>query len=536
MKFNNLYKFAFAAGLLVSTPACTDLEEDLYSSVTAEQFYADAKNQTAAVAPVYAMMRNLYHHEDFWGSSQVSSDEMIIPARGGDWYDGGKWLSLNAHTWDASFPHLPRMWETPYTGIARANGVLENLGEGTDPALVAEIKFLRAFYYSILMDLFGGVPLVLTQSHNGDTPASTRAEVYDFVINEIESIKDQLPTNPEYGRVGQGVAYSYLARLYLNEGVYNQTSYTVSDPSATALDKVIAYTTKVEGMGYALNSKYPETFLLANEINNPDYIFYIPYTAVDGMGNHGNSWGVHYNTYKVNGMEWFVPSKWNGPCLEPHRFDSFDASDTRQSVIYNSYEMADGTIILHTNDVPIFDANKDQGLRIMKWDPDPSSVGVSWGGWSGNDFPLIRYADVLLMHAEALARKGDTSGAMSYINKLRTEGNRFEAGASVANATTHYNQLKNVGKVQNELDFILMERGWELLWEGTRRQDLVRFGKFLEAWQNKQMENDGNVFDSTTGRYTPSAGKPSDGAHRLVFPIPPAQVAANPNLNQNQGY
>ncbi|MBB3696010.1 RagB/SusD family nutrient uptake outer membrane protein [Flammeovirga yaeyamensis] len=536
----------FAMASLIGASACTNLDEDLHSSVT-DEYFQNPENLATAVAPIYASLRSFYHHENYWGFNQVSSDETLVPTRGGDWYDGGKWLQLNAHTWDATHPHLPGLWNAPYTGIARANGLLETLESFNETddikSTKAEVRFLRAYYYFVLMDMFGNVPLVLVSKHDGDTPASSRPELTQFIIDELEAVKDILPASPAYARVGQGAAYGLLAKIYLNAGVYLQDGSTVVAPTTAQLDKVIEYTSKVETLGYSLYSSYLETFKLGNEEGNTDYIFSITYTADDPLGNHGNSWGVHYDTYKVKGVEWAVPSKWNGFSIMTDRYESFSDDDLRKDQFYTEFESVSGDIVQHEPELPLFDANKTQGVRLMKWEPDAGAVGVSWGGWSGNDFPILRYADILLMHAEALARKGDPGTAMQIINTLRTEGGRFKSGSAIADANTHYAQLLSDGKVENELDFILMERGWELCWEGVRRQDLIRFGKYLDVWQNKQMENDPDAFELRMNDqdveyqfWLPSQGKPSDGTKRYLFPIPPTQVATNPNLDQNTGY
>ncbi|MBD0402887.1 RagB/SusD family nutrient uptake outer membrane protein [Flammeovirga sp. EKP202] len=546
MILRNKLMIALAAGALFSSTSCTNLNEELYSSVT-DEYFQDPENLVSAVAPVYASLRSYYHHENAWGFSQVSSDETLVPTRGGDWYDGGKWLQLNAHTWNENHPHLKGLWEAPYQGIARANVLLETLEgfEQTEEVVntANEVRFLRAFYYFNLMDMFGNVPLVLVSQHNGDTPASTRPELTQFVVDELETIKDALPDQPAYGRIGKGAAYALLVKIYLNGGVYFQDGSKVVDPSSEHLDKAISYSKVIDGLGYAVYPDYLETFKLANEENNTDYIFTITYAADDPLGNHGNSWGVHYDTHKVKGIEWKVPSKWNGFSIMTDRYQTFDATDTRINQFYTEFEKEDGSIVQHEQELPLFDANKTQGVRLMKWEPDPGADGVTWGGWSGNDFPLIRYADVLLMHAEALARKGMNGEALAMVNKLRTQGNRFESDSPIADASAHFTQLQNDGKVNSLLDFILMERGWELCWEGVRRQDLIRHGKYLDAWQNKQMENDPDAFEekvddngNTYKFWLPSQGKTSDGTHRYLYPIPPAQVDANPNLNQNDGY
>ncbi|MEH0157805.1 RagB/SusD family nutrient uptake outer membrane protein [Limibacter armeniacum] len=543
MKFRNRLITVLAAGALMATaPACTNLDEELYSSIPADEYFTTPEELQAGINPVYASLRSLYHHEDFWGFNQVSSDETIVPARGGDWYDGGKWLQLNAHTWDANHPHLQRMWNNPYTGIARANSILELMqtAEQTPDVVAgqAEVRFLRGFYYYILMDMFGGVPVITASEHDGKSAPSTRAQVYEFIVTELEGIKDQLPETPQYGRAGKAAAYAMLMKLYLNSGVYTSDGYNVSTPSAEALQKVVEYAKVIEGMGYSLYSNYLDTFKLENEGSNKENIFTITYIAQAGLGNHGNCWGMHYDTRKLiyDGKEVEVGaghSQWNGFSVMPDHYDSFSDDDNRKSIFYTQFETVDGTVVEHTNDVPLRDANKLQGVRVLKWEIDPKQPGIDWGGDGGTDFAVLRFADVLLMHAEAEARMGNDAEALSIVNELRTQGGRFKADSPIADATAHMTALS----VADVTEFILMERGWELCWEGVRRQDLIRYGKFLDAWQNKQMENDG-ASKTVDGEvvYLPSAGKPSDAAKRIVFPIPTVQVSLNPNLNQSTGY
>ena len=183
-----------------------------------------------SLASVYAQLRGILW--EYHNLSQVSSDESIVPTRGADWYDGGRWIRLHQHTWDPSSIDINGAWTVAYEGIGRANtflAALDALPDGTLPdaaTRAAEARVLRAFYYFLLLDLYGGVPLVTEPEVDPSNPParSSRAETFDFVEQELQAARADLPAAwdqpDDYGRVTQAVADALLARLYLNAEVF----------------------------------------------------------------------------------------------------------------------------------------------------------------------------------------------------------------------------------------------------------------------------------------------------------------------------
>jgi len=203
---------------------------------------------------------------------------------------------------------------------------------------------------------------------------------------------------------------------------------------------------------------------------------------------------MHYNQ--------LPSSPWNGFCTLADFYNTFDTTDARHDIflVGQQYDNAgnaltdrQGNPLSFTASLPgITGASETDGIRVVKYGIDPAEQG----GESGNDYVIIRYADVLLMKAEALLRQGDETGALAIVNDIR---GRAGAAARTTLST----------------DDLLEERGFELAWEGVRRQDLIRFGKFTDAWELKEVTGEDYV---------------------KLFPIPFSALGANPNLDQNDGY
>ncbi|GJM63290.1 RagB/SusD family nutrient uptake outer membrane protein [Persicobacter diffluens] len=531
--------------------ACTNLDEELFSSVPDTEYYRNTAEVNTALNAVYAQLRGLYHHENTWGYNVVSSDECVVPGRGGNWVDGGKWLQINAHTWDQYHPHLRGTYNRPMTGISRANTLIERSASLESSAelsrLQHEARFLRAFFYYEIMDMFGRAPLVTTAINPGNLPAAERSELYAFVVSELEAIKDALPATASYGRISSAAAYGLLAKLYLNEGVYNNDNFEVNAPSDEALNKVIAYADKVGTMGHSVYPDYLQTFSLAEEAANTDYLLVATHLAQADFGNHGNCWWMHYAAAEINGQAVSAThSKWNGFAVNTEFYNSYAEHDNRRAQLVTEFTDVDGIRWQHQPEMGVFDISDFQGVRVLKYNIDPAQAGISWGGDGGNDFAILRYADVLLMKAEAQIRLGKNTEGLATISAFRQQGGRFPAGDPYLNAETHQTDMG-----VSALDFVLAERGWEMLWEGTRRQDLIRHGKYLGKWSNKTDANNtapievsyekwnetNEVYEIVTENlYGPNAGQASDGKKRLVLPLPAAQISANPNLSQTEGY
>jgi len=242
-RFASLWRAGRVSAALLAAPAtvftvqgCTDLEETPTSAITPNNFYKNADEVLGGVASVYAQLRSTMW--GYYNLSQVSSDETIVPTRGSDWFDNGRWLDLYRHTWTptsgAGLEDISGVWNDLFAGVARANVLLSAL-ETTDvpnkAQVVAEMKALRAFYYYLLMDFFGGVPIVTTTEVKPRAQAS-RAEVFAFVEKELTEARAALPDawpSNQFGRMTKFGADAILANMYLN-GVHWYGDHLGSHP------------------------------------------------------------------------------------------------------------------------------------------------------------------------------------------------------------------------------------------------------------------------------------------------------------------
>ena len=499
------HKLRFLVPILLIPPlfwSCTDLTETPFGVVTPDNFYETEEELLAAVIPVYANLVN-YTWGDFMFLQEVSSDEIFIPQRGGDWGDGGIWRNLQEHTWEPSLGFVNGAWTAAFQGVARANSTLEAMESSpqSETDLVAtfraEVRFLRAFYYWWLMDLYGGVPIVTAAATDPDKPPTqnTRTEVFDFIVAELNAVLPDLEAahvSGSYGRATKGAANALLTTVYLNAEVY--TGSAMWQKTVDASDAVIN-----AGL-YALLDEFIDVFALVNEnVDNRENLFIVGHLPVDGFGNFRHQATLHYN---------LLPSQpWNGFAILADFYNTFDTEDVRftqllvgpQTVLLGPGEGdqafdRNGDSLIFTVDSPIVGATEANGVRILKWPIDADKSGPN----SGNDMAVFRYSHILLAKAEAKLMLGSTAEALTLVNQVRERA--FDPDKPLTSITR---------------DDILDERGFELLWELLRRQDLIRTGHFLEAWTLKAA---------------------SDGAHRTLYPIPQSQLDANPNLVQNPGY
>ncbi|NOZ03613.1 MAG: RagB/SusD family nutrient uptake outer membrane protein [FCB group bacterium] len=478
--------------------SCTDLEETPYDVVTPSNFYKTEAELTAAVVPVYNSLGGAS-----WGSymflQDVASDAIVVPTRGGDWDDGGKWRELQLHTWSPTHPEVNGAWNGIYGGVAKANSTLDNLGRAEQTDLVktyiAETKVLRAVFYWWLIDLFGDVPLVTDPATDPDNPPAQtpRKDVFDFIVNEI---KEALPNLEEthgssgYGRVTTGAANTLLATLYLNAGVYTGTP--MWSETVAACDAVI------NSGQYSLMPTVQDVFSFDNEgVANTEYILVYATLPLDGVTFFRHQATLHYNQ--------LPSSPWNGFSVLTDFYNSYETGDARldQILVGQQYVLAgpnagdsafdrQGNPLDFQIDFPLINATESDGPRILKWPIDPNMSG--W--FAGDDYAIFRYSHVLLAKAEAEFNLGNTAEATSLVNQVRERAGL----APLASVTA---------------DDIYQERGHELLWEGFRRQDMIRTGHWGDTW---------SLHDTPSPDYT------------KLYPIPQIQMDANPNLVQNPGY
>ncbi len=518
---NVLYRLPAArrlalAGALVApaflTPGCTDLDEETFGVIPSDQFYRTEAEVLAGVAPVYAQLRAAlwaYHN-----LSQISSDETIVPTRGSDWFDAGRWLAIHRHTWDPGLVDLNDAWNDAFTGVARANVFLRALEDAATvvpnrEVFIAEARALRAYYYYQLVDLFGDVPLVgdeageyLADPDNPPTQ-SARADVYEFIVSELEDVRGTLPAEwpGDFGRMTQGAADAMLANLFLNAPVFTGTVATGGlQPGGERLNDAIEAANRVIDSGrYELVEDWFSNFSPSNA-NHPEHLFVVQHLGQDGLGLTFPMRYMHYNQ--------FSPSAWNGFATIAETYAAFDEDDGRRGIflVGQAFSFETGEPINDRNGDPLFfdpeipdptQASEGAGVRIAKFPPD---VAGNFEGNHNNDYAFFRLAEMYLIRAEAYARQGNVAGAVADLNTVR---------ARVAPALNPADY--NAGNI---LDAVLNERLFELMYEAKRRQDLIRFGRYNDAL-------------STRGASAP---------FRVVFPIPQTQIDANPNLAQNTGY
>ena len=521
-------------GFLKEKPRDAQPEEEGYRNIS--ELYLNA------VASLYNYIGGNSDSQGLQGTGRgvydlntFTTDEAIMPTRGGDWYDGGFWQGLFLHKWGVNNDAIQATWEYLYKVIMLSNNSLEHIetyalthSDAELPTYRAEVRAFRAMYYYYLMDLFGRIPLVQSSSvAMKDVVQSERKTVFDFVVKELQEAAPLLSdahsnqSGPYYGRITRPVVTFLLAKLALNSEVYTDNDwtdgqrpdgknikFTVNGSELNAWETVIYYCDQLKTMGYKLEPEYETNFSIFNE-PSVENVFTIPMNKTLYTNQMQYLFrSRHYNHAKAYGL-----GGENGSCatIETLRVFAYgtDSVDTRFYENYYADTMFDlnGDTIRLDNGTPLvylplevrldlsrLPAEKTAGARMKKYEID--KMGTKDGKLSDNDIVLFRYADVLLMRSEAKVRNGENGD--EELNAVR-----FRVGMLPRKAT---------------LENILAERQLELAWEGWRRQDLVRFGKFTRPYTDRpQLPHESNGYTT-------------------VFPIPDKVRSLNPNLTQNPGY
>lgn len=510
--------FVTSALLVTFALGCTDLSESPPSAISPGNFYRNEAEVLAGLAGVYAQLRSTL--DDYYNVSEISSDEMVVPTRGQDWYDGGTWLDLHAQTWTPTSPatgaFLSGAWNVASGGIARANvllDALQNVSVANQAAITAEARVLRGYYYYIMMDLFARVPLA-TNSVVERRPAVSRDSLFKFIEFELLEARPDLPVTwdaANNGRITKGVVDALLASMYINAGVFTKdgaagglsaTSYnactgiTVSG-GLNACQAALNRTDSVfnSSAGYVLAGTYGAVFA-ANNANNPEHIFVVKFIPQDGLGLNFVMRALHYKQ--------FTPEPWNGFAALAQTYNAFDSLDRRRQVFLvgpqvnvltgqPANDRAGNPLVFTVSIGDITQAGEGEGTRIYKYTADLAHVAQN----NGNDFVLFRLAEMYLIKAEAeLNGATGSSTPLALVRAVRARAFTTDTLTAIT------------------LPGILQQRLFEFTGEGKRRQDLIRFGAYTAAWQFKPARPD----------------------HYVVMPIPQGQIDANPDLTQNTGY
>ena len=471
---------------LIALPACTLLEEHPRSSLPREEAITSEKAlYQNTLGNLYRQIGSSTEGEGIAGTyrgiydlNTFTTDEAIIPTRGGDWYDGGLWQRLFLHTWETSEAPVKNAWNYLYKMVVLSNEAIQELKDY--PEWQAEARALRACFYYYIMDLFGNVPVLKEPGVSiSEVKQSPRADVFHFIVDELEEVSEKLPAvmsqypGEYYGRFTLPVAWFLLEKLYLNAPVYAGEEH---------YDKVLKMALSLEGFGYTLSASYTDNFQVHNE-SSDENIFVIPLDKhLYSAQNQYILRSIHYAFGTQNEDPRFAMNYWGGVPTDANGHDI-------------AVEYKPRSIALDLTGSP---DEKTAGARMRKYQTDYNAFKD--GKLMDNDWVIFRYADAVLMKAEALLRTGKDDEALELVNVVRSRAGAPELGTLT-------------------LDILLEERLREFAWEGLRRQDLVRFGRFGAA---------------TTLR--PQLPAEATSCYTDIFPIPADIRALAPSLEQNPGY
>jgi hypothetical protein len=522
----------FAVLFVVTIQSCTKkLDLTPTNDVTSAKVYANLAGYKSVLAKVYAAFALTGNqgpagngdvqgidegfsdfYRIFWEAEELSTDEAVI-----SWGDVGI-QDFHNMNWTANNSFITGLYYRCMYQITLCNEFIRQSADdqlaarnitGSDADQIREFareaRFLRAFQYWVMMDLWGDPPFATETTAIGGAPPPriARGDLFTYIESELKAIDPNMPapnTN-EYGRADQGAVWALLARLYLNAGVYTGTArYT----------DAITYSKKVIDAGYSLISNYAWLMRADNNLNTSstgEFIFTINYDGLHTQGYGGTTFLVHACVGgSMPASAFGISGGWSGTRATKNLPDLFPdvtgTADTR-SQFYTSGQNLD------IEDVTAF----TDGLGVTKYknikrDGSPGSSQ----DFSDIDMPLFRLPEMYFIYAESVLRGGtggDATTALGYINNIRTRA--------------YGNTSGNITSTDLTLDFILDERARELYWEGFRRTDLIRYNKFVESsylWPWK-----GGVSSGT-----------GVSAVRKLYPIPSREINSNTNLIQNPGY
>lgn len=535
MKYISIKNILLAGIAVLSVSSCSK-KLDLFpqNDFTSENAYATVDGYRSVLAKVYGGLASTGNQgpagasdiqgldegsqspfiRGFFNCQELPTDEAVVA-----WNDQTI-KDFHNLSWSSGDPFLKGMYARPIYNIMVAN---EYLREATDDKLAsrgisgadatsiaatrAEVRFLRAFNYWVMMDIFGKSTFIDESNVVGTTlpGEKNKAELFAYIESELLAIENELaPVKTiEYGRVDQGAAWALLARMYLNAQTYiGAAKYT----------EAITYAKKVIAGGYTLHSSYPELFMADNDKRTNEFIYAVNCDGLRTKSYGNTTFFVHcasgddHNDFGVGGG-WYGYRGTKG--LADRFTDLTGATDKRAMFTTSNFGTSPSQIAIA--DIGDF----SNGLHINKYRnirSDGGPVSDVNRDFADVDFPIFRLSEMYLIYAEAVLRGGsggDATTALNYINLIRQRA--------------YGNASGNITSGELTLQFILDERARELYWEGHRRTDLIRYGQLTTAtylWPWKGGVASGTAVDS---KYN-------------IFPIPASNRTSNPNLTQNTGY
>ena len=550
-------------GLMVFN-SCTNLNEIVLDDASASGL-SDKQAAEGIISPVYALLPNIFQHTNYFALQEISTDEAILPYRGGtDWGDNGIYLAMHQHTHTSTDPNIRNTWNLILQGMSRSITAINSLPTLNDPSaktFLAEARGMRAYYSMLTLDMFG---LVFVKDDLGENSKIIRGdEAVEYIKSELLAIEPLVDPNVGPGRISKGVVWGLLARLYLNAAVYRDPYAAQFTFKPEDMDKVVEYSDKIINSGmYQLSRDYFSLFNDDNH-NNKELIFAVDqradlnghnrmaYFSLSGdqfplpaypNANGTDGPGITPDFYRT----WVTANAPKDPAAADPRFykqnlsiysnpaDSCVAAENfninrgilrgqqyglirRNGVFLKCPDgkMKVGKLFHDTRNKPtlavdfteqidftVAGSNYNTGFRVEKY--EFSKKSVSGRNFGEADIIILRLADVYMMRAEAKLRKSnDAASALADVNLVR----------AARTATTPAPALTSM-----TLDLLFRERGFEFYWEMLRRTDMIRFGKYEGTWTEKT----------------------NTDKNKRVFPIPQTAIDGASNipgyLKQNAGY
>ena len=534
-------KNIFIAGSILFAGSCTDLDENVYSELNSDNFY---NNKTevlqGALRPFTHMQAWLAPtgQSAYYYHSEASSDQIAWPQKGRHGYDGGDHFRQHYHTWTSNESRMRGTWTLMWTGVGYVNAAIEDISGITDPenigmtqtelqSVLAELYVLRAFHYIKIMDLWGNVPIITKVGEPLNPPTAPRTEVFEFIKTELETYVPQLPKYSEelIGRTTQTAGYAMLAELYLNAEEWSGTP--MWDECIAACDKIIDGDAGGIGGTPQLADDILKTFGNTNQ-TSPENLYQIAYSR---KGGFTFNWGGFFFGYGNMSEALNVGySGWNAFVVIPSAFDAYDETDLRKEewflfgpqYVYGTNEPVLGTEeyngdpLVYVNSIrresegdmssegSMAEGEENSGARFNKYQSGTLDDDNYWE----NHYVLYRLTEIYFNKAEAIMRKNGGTATQEAVDLINESRKRAFSDADWPSEMYTSATLT--------LDELLAERGREFIFEGKRRTDLIRFGKYTDgAWWDHEPTGDPN---------------------KKIYPVPANQIANNPNLEQNPGY
>lgn len=540
-KINYIVASILTLGMTV-TSCDKMLEEKNYGSPTVDEMMTNEQNIVMMVGQIYADLKYTHDHWGYWGLQTITADEGICVPRnkGNDWNDGGYWIKQNTHEWNARGDAIANVWNITISGAVLCNKVIntletyrESMEEEIYKKYVGEVEVMRSYYFYMLLDCFGRIPYT-EKFEEATGPLYEPQDAWSCLVATLERNAPNMEIVNDgnraslYGRTTQGFAYALLARLYLNAESFGCTPDNVfknvaapEQYSGSFMDNCVRCCDAVINAGsYAIEDSYFTNFKLFNESSRENIFVIVEDGTInderDTSGAHSckNKLRIPYNTHHY-GIQFYystILDTWNGFCARPDFLKLYSDRDVRgpgdeqlgthntkqwgwflgpvhkkgsNDLYLDMKELDDEDhptpTVIHAEIRNIKNASNFDGARLNKWEIDQTSTYK----YCENDFPLIRYADVLWMKEEAIKRGGAGTSGISSADFQKMLARNFAYDSNPADKfVSVYGDPAGW-----TVDQILDERGREFTWEMIRRRDLIRFGKFNEIQYVKECTN-----------------------------------------------